>query len=106
MFDRILDLPALLRWIEISPRRIVDGEIQQREQRRDEWLQSLVAGQNRLRDLSADHLRLIGVLDPEVPSQEIADRQPGRRRSVGYAAAAEHAPALRRVETRELVREA
>src|SRR5204862_4419752 len=59
--DRILDLPALLRWIEISPRRIVDGEVQQREQRRDEWFQSLVAGQNRLRDLSADHLRLIGV---------------------------------------------
>src|SRR5262249_11551335 len=68
--DRVLGQPALLRWIEISPRRIIDREVQQREQRRDKLFQPFVAGQNRLRDLSADDIRLVGVLDREVPPQE------------------------------------
>ena len=71
-----------LRRIEILPRRIIDGDVEQREHRREHWFQRFVARHECLGDFLADHLGSVDVLDRKEPPQEIADREKGRRRSV------------------------
>ena len=67
--DRVLNPSALLAWVEIAPRRIVDGDVEEREQRREQRSQRFVPGEERLAHLRPDRFRRVGVLDREVASQ-------------------------------------
>src|SRR5262245_1455292 len=56
-------------------------------------------------DLVTNQLWPVSILDREVPSQKIAEREEWRRRSVRHPSAAEYTPSLRRVAARELIHE-
>ena len=105
-FHRVLNPLPLLGRIQTAPGRIVDGDVEQGEQRRATGREVFAVGQDRAGDLLADRFRRVGIVDHEVTSQQLADREPRRRRPVGDAAAAEHAPVVHGPAPGELVDEA
>src|SRR5207237_5960432 len=65
-------LPALRR-VERAPRSIVDRDIQQRQQRRQEWLQRSVERQELGRDSFANLPMVVAFLDTEISLQHFDD---------------------------------
>ena len=73
-FDRVQGpLPALGR-VEGLPRGVVDGDIQQRQERRQERLERPVQRQELARQAFADLSRLVAFLDVAIALQQLDDR--------------------------------
>ena len=86
--DRLQDpLPALRR-VEGAPRVIVDGDIQQRQERRQERLQRPVQRQELDRHSFANLPLVVALLDPQICLQQLDDGQVRRRPPIGYRAVA------------------
>src|SRR5438132_1367398 len=93
-------------WVERAPRSIVDGYIEQCQQRRERRLQSLVQREQLARHLLTDLAEVVPVLDLEVTLEEIDDRQVARRLAVRHRRALQNQPALHAMGVGEFVDEA
>ena len=91
-----------MRRVEGVPRGILDGDIQQRQQRRQERLQRAVQHQELAGHAFADLPRVVALLDPAIRLQQLDDGQVRRGLPVGNRAALEHQPAVGAVRPREL----
>ena len=87
-----ISMPSL-NGIEALPAWVIDGNIEQGEQRRQRRLQLFVERAGLLDHLPADLLKLIPVLDPEIALEQRDHRQVARRSSVRDRRALEHEPA-------------
>jgi hypothetical protein len=101
-FDGLQDpLPALGR-VEGGPCIVVDRDIQQRQQRCQQWLQRAVQRQQLARHAFADFPLAVAVLDLEIRIQELDDGQVRCGSAIGDRAAFEDQPAVGAVRLREL----
>ena len=91
-----------MRRIEGVPRGIIEGDVQQRQQGRQEWLQCSVQRQELAGHAFADLPLVVTLLDPAIRLQQLDDRQVRRGLPVGDRAAFEHQPAMGTVRPREL----
>ena len=93
-FDRIqCPLTALWR-VQGVPRFVIDGDIQQRQERRQQRLERAVQHQELAGHSFADLALVVAVMDPEIRLQQLDDRQVRRGLPVGNRAAFEYQPAV------------
>ena len=100
--DRVQSSLSALRRVEGRPRGVLDGDVQQRQQRCQQWLQRPVQHQEFARHAFPDLSRFVALLDPAIPLEQLDDGQVRRGLPVGDRAALEHQPALGAVRPREL----
>src|SRR5215831_12586590 len=98
-------LLAPLAWIEFTPRRVVHGHVEQRQQRWECRLQRTVEREELPRYLLSDLAHVVAVLDLEVTLEEIDHRQVARRLAVRDRGAVEDQPILEPMGVRKLVDE-
>jgi hypothetical protein len=93
--DRVQSLPSTLRRIEGLPGLVVDGDIEQRQERRQEGVQRAVQCQQLARHALADGPRVIALLDAAIGLEQLDDRQIRRRLAIRDRPTLEHEPSVR-----------
>ena len=96
---------AALRRVHLLPRRILDWDIQERQQGREGGLQGPVEGQYHPGDLLPDPPRPVAGLDLEITLEHLDHREVRRGLPVGDRGALYDPPALSPVRVRELPEE-
>jgi hypothetical protein len=93
---------APLPRVECLPRGIVHGHIEQCQQRQMGRLEGRAEAQEAARHLLSYIGKLVSVLNPEVPPEEIDDWQVARRLAIRDRAGLQHAPAMHAMRVGEL----
>jgi hypothetical protein len=104
--DPVEGLLAPLGRVEPLPRGVVDGHVEQPEERRECGLQGPVQGEELAGDLLADLAGVIARLELEVAPEQVEDREEGRHLAVGDGIRLDEKPAVEAVGVGELPEQA
>ena len=101
--DAVERAPAPLGRVERLPRRVLDRQIEQREQCRQDRLQRLVQHQHLAEHLLGAAPSIVGGRQGEIALEQIDDRRPGARPARRHRGALQHQPGAHPTGARELV---
>src|SRR5205807_8869461 len=100
--DRVQrSLPPLWR-IEARPLLVLDGHVEECEQRRQCRLQCAVQRKQLARDFLADLAQVVAGLDLKIAAQQLDDQEIRRRLAIRGASSFDHKATFRAMRTREL----
>src|SRR4029453_7626654 len=103
--DRVERLLPSLRRIDLTPARVLDRHVEERQESRNGRRQRLIEREDLSRDLLSDASRIVALLDLEVGSQQLYDRKVRGRLAPRDTRRLQREPSLREVGPGQLPEE-